>query len=158
MQNLIPVITAFFDEDKKVIVEAVGNSMRPLIRHKKDGIILEKYVGQSLAVGDMAFYKRKNGRYVLHRIVGITEDNSFIMLGDNQTKAETEAGIKSEQIIAVPTAVIRGKKTVLVTSKGYKRYARLWSKSGFFRNLNIMLFKFKIVLARIIANKRMTAE
>ncbi len=154
MEELFPVISSFFDEDKKVIITAVGNSMRPLLRHKKDGIVLEKYEGQPLQTGDMVFYKRESGRYVLHRIVGIDEGGSFTMLGDHQTEAEK--GIRKEQVLAVPTAVIRGKKTIPLASKGYQRYAKFWTKSVFFRKLNIKLFGLKIKIFRIITGKKVT--
>ena len=154
MEELFPVISSFFDEDKKVIITAVGNSMRPLLRHKKDGIVLEKYKGQPLQTGDMAFYKRETGRYVLHRIVGIDENGSFTMLGDHQTEAEK--GIREEQILALPTAIIRGKRTISLTSKGYQRYARFWSKSVFFRKLNIKLFLLKVKIFRIITGNKVT--
>ena len=156
MEALIPVICSFFDEGKKVIIGAVGNSMRPLIRHKKDSIILEKYSGSALGIGDMAFYKRENGQYVLHRIVGIADDDSYIMMGDNQTVAET--GITKQQIIAIPTAVIRGNKTVSVNLNRYRRYASFWAKSVFFRKLNIKLFALKIKIYRIFSGKKVSVD
>ena len=154
MEELFPVISSFFDEDKKVIITAVGNSMRPLLRHKKDGIVLEKYKGQPLKTGDMAFYRRETGRYVLHRIVGIDQDGSFTMLGDHQTEAEK--GISKEQILALPTAIIRGKRIIPLTSRGYQRYAGFWSKSVFFRKINIKLFLLKIKISRIITGNKET--
>ena len=148
MEVLIPAIISFFDEDKKVIITAVGNSMRPLIRHKKDGIILEKYTGQSLCIGDMIFYRRKCGRYVLHRIMDIDSNNNFTMLGDNQIITET--GINRDQIVAIPIAIIRGKKTISVSSKFYKLYTRIYVKSAFLRILHIKLFAYKNKLYRAI--------
>ena len=152
----MPVIDSFFKEDKKVIITAVGNSMRPLIRHSKDGIVLEEYKGQKLQVGDMAFYKRDSSRYVLHRIVAVEENGSFTMLGDNQTLIEE--GIRPDQIIALPYAVIRGNKTILMKSAGYKRYAGFWAKSKVIRRFNIFLFELKIKIARIIKGKKVSAE
>ena len=156
MQALVPLVDSFFEENKKVIITAVGNSMRPLIRHSKDGIILERYKGHKLSCGDMVFYKRDNNRYVLHRIVDIDDNGNFTMLGDNQT--EKEAGIRPDQIFAVPTAVIRGNKTVSVKSAGYKCYAKFWTKSKVFRRLSIFLFEQKIKIARIIKGKKVSAE
>ena len=156
MESLVPVICSFFDEGKKVIIAAVGNSMRPLIRHKKDSIILEKYSGTQLSVGDMAFYRRENGQYVMHRIVKVDENGSYTMLGDNLTIFEE--GIEAEQIIALPTAVIRGTKIIPLTSKRYLRYAKFWAKSVFFRRLSIKLFAIKIKLFRIITGIKVTVE
>ena len=152
METLLPVICDFLNEGKKVIIEAVGNSMHPMIRHKKDSIILKKYDGEELKVSDMAFYKRESGRYVLHRIVDITEDNTYVMLGDNQTTEKEK--VTADQIIAVPTTIIRGKKTIPIASKKCRRYSKFWAKSVFFRKLSIKLFGLKIKLFRIIFGKK----
>ncbi|MBQ5910417.1 MAG: S24/S26 family peptidase [Clostridia bacterium] len=141
MEELVPVMTSFFAEGKKVMVTAVGNSMLPLIRNRKDSIVLTAYEGSQLNIGDMVFYKRKDGKYVLHRIVDVAQDGSFIILGDNQTV--TEKGIKKDQIIALPTAIIRGKKTVSVTSGEYLRYKKIWTRSVVLRKLHEKYFNLK---------------
>ena len=151
MEELVPVMTSFFAEGKKVIVTAVGNSMLPLIRNRKDAIILTAYEGSQLNIGDMVFYKRKDGKYVLHRIVDVAQDGSFIILGDNQTVIEK--GIKKDQIIAVPTAIIRGKKTVSVTSGEYLRYKKIWTHSVVLRKLHIKSFNLKNRIVRKIKRR-----
>lgn len=148
VQELVPVMLDLFAKGKKVIISATGNSMAPLIRNKKDSIVLSAYKGENLGVGDMVFYKRKNGRYVLHRIVDIASDGKFIMLGDNQIKMEETVDIK--QIVALPVAVIRGEKEVSLTSDGYKLYTKLWKKKSLIRIAYIKLFAFKIKLSRLI--------
>lgn len=148
MEELVPIMNSFFAEGKKVMVTAVGNSMLPLIRNQKDAVILKGYNGDELNVGDMVFFKRKDGKYVLHRIVDICEDGSFIIQGDNQLT--TDSGVKKEQIIAVPTAVIRGKKTVSVHSKKYLRYKKIWTHSRILRKLSIISFGLKGTVKRRI--------
>ena len=148
MEELIPLISSFFDEGKNVIITAVGNSMAPLIRNQKDGIVLTAYKGQTLAIGDMAFFKRSDGNFVLHRIVDIAEDGSLTMLGDNQLSLET--GIKPQQVLALPIAIIRGKKTLDLSSKKYRKYSKFWTKSVFFRRVHIKLFSIKTRLSKLI--------
>lgn len=148
VEELVPVMLDLFAKGKKVIISATGNSMAPLIRNKKDSIVLSAYKDENLGVGDMVFYKRKNGRYVLHRIVDIASDGKFIMLGDNQIKMEETVDIK--QIVALPVAVIRGEKEVSLTSDGYKLYTKLWKKKSLIRIAYIKLFAFKIKLSRLI--------
>lgn len=148
LEDIMPVIISFFDEGKDVIISAVGNSMCPLIRHQKDAVVLTRYGGTELNIGDMVFYRRTNGRYILHRIVGIEKDGSFILLGDNQTMLEK--GITKEQVVAVPKAIIRGNKTISVDSKGYKFYAGFWAKSRLVRKLCIVLFEFRIWLSKAV--------
>lgn len=148
MEDFIPVITSFFDEGKNVIITGVGNSMMPLIRHKKDGIVLSAYKNQALKVGDMVFYRREDNRYVLHRITQISDDGSITTLGDNQLSVEN--GISYGQVIALATAIIRGKKRVEVTSKGYGLYLKLWTKSMFLRKIYIGLAHLKTRLYGLI--------
>lgn len=138
MHQLAPIICEFLARGKNVIVPAKGNSMRPLLRNRKDSIVLTAYKGEPLFVGDAVFYKRSNGGYVLHRIVSLHENGSFTLMGDNQ--CQSESGITAEQIIAVPIAFIRGEKKILCSSVGYKRYVNFWTGSTFFRKLHMKLF------------------
>ncbi len=148
VEELVPVMLDFFAEGKKVIMSATGNSMAPLIRNRKDSIVLAAYNGESLGVGDIIFYKRNDSRYVLHRIVDIASDKKFITLGDNQTKGEETVDIN--QIIALPVSVIRGEKEFCLNSKGYRFYTKLWAKSSFFRWAHVKLFVLRIKLSRLI--------
>ncbi len=151
IEQLVPVINSFFDDGKDVIISAAGNSMYPLIRNYKDAIVLTAYKGQPLHIGDMIFYKRKSGQYVLHRIVGV-EDNGFVLLGDNQT--QQEKGITKEQVIAIPTAIVRGKKIISVNSKGYSLYKKMWTKSKVLRRVGICFFGFRIWLSKRLKNNK----
>lgn len=148
VEELVPVMLDLFAEGKKVIISATGNSMAPFIRNRRDSIVLAAYKGEKLGVGDIVFYKRKNGRYVLHRIVDIVSDKEFITLGDNQIKMEETVEIK--QIVALPTAVIRGEREVSLTSNSYKLYKKLWSKKSVLRWICVKLFIFRIKLSRLI--------
>ena len=141
IDDLAPVITSLLAEGKKVIVSAAGNSMYPLIRNQKDAIVLTAYKGESVSIGDMIFYKRTNGQYVLHRVVAI-ENGEFTLMGDNQTLQEK--GITNQQIIALPIAVIRGKKTIDINSKGYLLYKKAWTKTNIFRKAGIGFFNLRI--------------
>ena len=45
-----------------------GTSMLPLIVQDRDSVTLTK--AERFVVGDIAFYQRPGGEYVLHRIIG----------------------------------------------------------------------------------------
>lgn len=89
-----------------------GISMLPLIREDRDQVILsalpekpEKY--------QIILYKRKNGAFVLHRIVGISKKGSqetYTMRGDHQY--QNEYGIAKEQMIGVVSWIVKAGKTV----------------------------------------------
>ena len=90
-----------------VSIIASGTSMEPFIRDKKDKITLRKHQGK-LKKGDVPFYKRKNGQFVLHRIIGVDE-NGYILRGDNQWVKEYD--VKDEDVIAVLVSVEKNGKT-----------------------------------------------
>lgn len=101
------VITEVLENDSQVTLTASGTSMEPLIHNGKDNVVLKKPDGK-FRKGDIVFYKRGNGKLVLHRIVG-KDENGYIMCGDNQWVKEK--GIDGSQIIAVLDSIEKdGKK------------------------------------------------
>lgn len=144
-EDLVPVMLDFLAEGKKVIISAAGNSMAPLIRNGRDSIVIMGYRGETLSIGDIIFYKRRDGRYVLHRIVDKTSNGCFITLGDNQTNGEEI--VNPKDIIALPVSVIRDKKELSLNSKRHRFYTRLWGKKSFLRWSHIQFFKFRIKLS-----------
>ena len=99
-----------------------GRSMRPLIREGRDSVILSPVVGR-LKKYDIPFYRRPDGIYVLHRVVGFDGDG-YILCGDNQFVLEH--GITDENIIAVVTAIRRGGRLINLNGPLYRTYVVLW--------------------------------
>ncbi len=141
MQELAPIICEFLEQGKKVKILAKGNSMLPLLRNMKDKIVLTAARGDDCSVGDAVFYRRATGHYVLHRIVGIGDDGSFILMGDGQSEAET--GIKACQILAKPVEFYRGSRCISCSSLGYRIYSKIWTKAVFLRSLQRLFYKLK---------------
>ena len=75
----------------------VGGSMSPYLVSGRDHVFLCPLRGERLRVGDICLYRRENGAYILHRIVG-KKNGTFTFAGDAQT--EREYGIRREQILA----------------------------------------------------------
>lgn len=101
----------------------VGVSMFPMLRNRRDTIIIMPYEGR-LKKYDVPLYKRGSD-YILHRIVEVRPD-SYVICGDNCI--QKEYGIKDEQILGVLTGFYRGSKKIDMNSFGYKAYARIWCK------------------------------
>ncbi len=101
-----PVIREVVSSGGDVAIIASGTSMEPFIRDKKDKITLRKPQG-SLKKGDVPFYKRKNGQFVLHRIIG-RDENGYILRGDNQWVKEY--GVKDGDVLAVLVSVEKNGK------------------------------------------------
>lgn len=69
---------AFLNEGREVVIRAKGNSMLPFIHGDRDSVVLKKC--DEFAVGDIVLV-RLPGRYVMHRIISISQD-IFVMMGD----------------------------------------------------------------------------
>lgn len=96
-----------------------GTSMMPLLRNRQDTVVLVK-AKTPLKRFDIPLYKRKDGQFVLHRVISI-DKNGYVLCGDNQIIKET--GIKDGDVIAVVSKIIRNGKTIdLNKSISYKVY------------------------------------
>ena len=101
-----------------------GVSMMPLLRQGKDLMVIRARGSERLGRWDAVLFKRRNGQYVLHRILKIREKD-YVICGDNCWRREY--GITDEQILGVLTAVVRGgQKTIRVTDLRYRCYVWLW--------------------------------
>lgn len=99
----------------------VGDSMKPMLRNRKDTIILKPVTGV-LKKYDLPLYLRSNGEYVLHRIVG-RRGEGYITRGDNCLWKEE---VSQEWILGVVTEFYRGEKHYFVTDWKYRLYVHLW--------------------------------
>ncbi len=100
-----------------------GTSMLPLIVEKRDSVVLKRDKS-GLARHDIAFYRRRNGQFVLHRVMKISNDGTYVMCGDNQTVFEK--GITQEQIIGYVSAIYQGDFKLDFSSFKYKAYMFFW--------------------------------
>lgn len=113
-------------EGKEVSMRIWGVSMTPFLGHDRDTIFFEK-PDRPLKAGDMVFYQRENGQFVMHRIMKVKKDGYYIT-GDAQTFLE--GPISEKQIFARITKAMR--KGKLITDgdfwwdffKGPWRYVR----------------------------------
>lgn len=106
-----------------------GTSMYPMIREGRDMVLLTS-IPARLKKYQAVLYKRENGAFVLHRIVGIS-DNSYTMRGDNQFVLEH--GIKKEQMIGLVCAIENEKQKIDTQQFGYRCKIVIWVKSTWIR-------------------------
>ena len=97
--------------DGRLVYTNIGDSMWPLIREGRDLLVIERPTGR-LGRYDVPLYRRDNGKYVLHRILKV-RDNDYVLCGDNRWHRET--GITDRHILGVLTAVIRDGKELSIT-------------------------------------------
>ena len=110
-------------EEGLFVSTTVGVSMFPMLRNRRDTIIVMPYEGR-LKKYDVPLYKRGSD-YILHRIIEVLPD-SYVICGDNCI--QKEYGITDEQILGVLTGFYRGSKQIDMDSWGYKLYVRVWCK------------------------------
>ena len=142
MEELMPLIQEVLDTGKSVSFSPMGTSMLPMLRQGIDTVTLSPVTGP-LRRFDLPLYRRDSGKYVLHRIIAVGE--TYTCMGDNQFVPEP--GLRHDQMIAVVTAFSRGRRTIPVTSAGYRLYCRLWVASVPLRKF---LIRVKNRLARIL--------
>ena len=104
-------------EEGLFVSTTVGVSMFPMLRNRRDTIIVMPYEGR-LKKYDVPLYKRGSD-YILHRIIEVLPD-SYVICGDNCI--QKEYGITDEQILGVLTGFYRGSKQIDMDSWGYTLY------------------------------------
>lgn len=143
------IIIETLDMGKAFKINPNGISMEPLIHQGRDSVYIKKPEGR-LKKYDIAFFKRKNGEYVLHRVVKVKPD-SYIFCGDNQWLLEK--GITDSQIIGVVTKLEINGKTVTPDDADYIEYVRKRVGSRVRRNFFTIFCNFfkkiKIKLKRL---------
>ncbi len=134
----MPLIREQLNKGQTVRFSPRGTSMLPLLRHGKDSVELSP-LPEKLKKYDIIFYQRPNGHYVLHRIIGIANDQ-YTCMGDHQYVSEP--GITHESVIAIVSGIYRGNRHYTASSLLYRIYSRCWVHSRFLRALLVRIAGF----------------
>lgn len=118
----IGMLKGLVEEGKEVSIIVTGSSMNPFLIHQRDTVFFRR-PDRPLRRGDIVFYQRDNGQYVLHRIVRVRGD-MFDIIGDAQT--EIEFGVRREQIFALITKVKRKGKLIRPGDFWWMFFERVW--------------------------------
>ena len=130
LEDIMPLIREELHNGKSVRIYPRGTSMLPMLREGKDSVVLSK-ISEPLRKYDVVLYQRKNGQYVLHRLVKTRKE--YVFLGDNQF--EHEYGVEYGQMIARVSSFYRETKEINVNNVCYKIYCHLWYGSRAIRRL-----------------------
>lgn len=106
--------------DGVYVSTTVGTSMWPMLRNRSDTIVVRPPAGR-LRRYDVALY-RSDGKYVLHRVVGVRPD-SYDIIGDNCLSVER---VSDSQVIGVLSEFYRGDCHVDMAGLPYVAYSRCW--------------------------------
>ncbi|CAK7059955.1 MAG: hypothetical protein DELT_01388 [Desulfovibrio sp.] len=99
-----------------------GTSMLPLLRNGLDAVSIRRISGPPKR-GEVVLYRRGNGVFVLHRVVGRNEAG-YILRGDNESGLET--GVREEDILGVLEGFFRKEHYISCDSLLYRAFSKLW--------------------------------
>lgn len=107
----------------KLIYTNVGDSMMPLLRQRRDLLIIEPRPEGRCKKYDVVLYRRPSGQYVLHRILKVRKKD-YVICGDNRRCREF--GVPDEWIFGILTGVVRDGQQIDLNSFRYRCYVHLW--------------------------------
>lgn len=102
----------------------VGRSMMPLLRQRRDILIIDPKPAGRLKKYDVPLYKRGK-KYILHRIVEVT-DTGYVIIGDNNTFFEYD--VTDDMILGVLTGFVRNDPAGIEKLMFWKRDRRMKGK------------------------------
>lgn len=109
--------------DGVLVYKTRGVSMRPLFRENRDLVTIRPYRGGGLQKYDVPLYRRSDGRFLLHRVIGV-QNGAYVIRGDNTFEKEF---VPESRVVGVLTEFRRKGKRHTVEESGYRTYARLWN-------------------------------
>lgn len=142
LAEMSPLINEILLSDGEIVFTVTGNSMAPMLRHRRDKVCLIKAPDQPLHKYDLPLFVRPNGKYVLHRIIGVFDDG-YMVIGDNQLTREYP--VLHSQVIGIVKAFWRNDKYISCNNPWYRAYCRLWTLlfplRWFYLIFNALLFR-----------------
>lgn len=120
----VTMLKGLIEEGHEVNIVVAGFSMTPFLCNERDYVHL-KAPDRKLKVGDIVFFQRPSGQYILHRICRIKKDGYYIV-GDAQT--QIEGPVSREQIFAVATAANRKGKMIGHGDFWWDFFEKVWPR------------------------------
>lgn len=119
--DFIAVMNEAFSRGQQIKFTPTGRSMLPMLDGVTDTVTFDKKPAH-LHKYDVAFYQRPNGQLVLHRVIDIADDGSYVFSGDGQYYYEY--GIIDENILALMVAFTHKGVEHSVSDTSYRLYIR----------------------------------
>jgi len=137
-----PLMEEQINSGKAVKFTPGGTSMLPLIHPEVDSVLIKKAPAK-LKKYDLPLYRRKDGDFVLHRVIKVNND-SYVMRGDNQNWHEP--GVKHEQILALAIGMYKNDEYISFSGVKYWIYTR---KRNVRQHLSRIKSKLKKTLKKV---------
>lgn len=137
-REYVSMLRELTEEGKEVSMMIAGSSMAPFLIHERDSICFRK-PDRELRKGDMVFYQRDSGQYVMHRIWKVKPEGYYIV-GDAQK--EIEGPVKRQQIFALITKVRRKGKWIVPGDFWWEFFEHVWIRIIPIRRVIVRLYGF----------------
>lgn len=133
LEEALPLIEATLNAGAAFRFFHRGTSMLPMLVEGRDSVSIVAPDVRAPKVGEVIFYRRKNGAFVLHRAVRKAKDGSFICCGDNQSILER--GVLRESIIGVLDGYYKDGCWISADDAEYQKYVKKRMRSIWLRYL-----------------------
>ena len=119
----LPVLIDLIGRGESVTVTVTGSSMTPFLVHGRDQIRFRRPDGP-LRRGDLAFFRRDTGSYVMHRVARVDAQGRCYLVGDGQQAVE--GPIRPDQIFGLVTEVCRKGRWIGPEDRCWRFFAGPW--------------------------------
>lgn len=130
-KEYVGMLRELVEEGREVTLLISGGSMTPFLVNHRDTIWF-KAPDRELRRGDMVFYQRADGRFIMHRIYAVKADG-YYMVGDAQWIIE--GPLQRGQIFALITQAQRKGKMIGPGSFWWEFFEHVWIRMVPFRRL-----------------------
>ena len=135
-KEYVSTLRELVEEGREVGMRVEGSSMVPFLVHERDYIFFKK-PDRDLKKGDMVFYQRRNGQFVMHRICRV-DNGAYYIVGDAHTVIE--GPVERNQIFAYITKV---KRKGIIIEKGdfcWFFFEKIWINMISLRKISMKLY------------------
>lgn len=136
-KEYVSALRELTEEGKEVSMLIAGGSMAPFLCHGRDYIYFKK-PDRELRRGDMVFYERDGGQFVMHRIWKVKPEG-FYIVGDAQI--DIEGPVRRNQIFAVITKVQRKGKWIEPGDFWWEFFEKVWIRCVSVRPVIVKLYR-----------------
>ncbi len=129
VELLLPFLKEMIAAGKSVNMTVTGNSMMPLLRDRRDSVVLVK--PEKIKRFDIVLYIDLEDKVILHRIVKCGP-SGYMIVGDNQL--ELDGPISPDRIVATVTGFNRNGRYFSCKKWWVRLYAWFWGYGRPVRN------------------------
>ena len=149
-KEYVSVLRELVEDGREVSLLVSGSSMSPFLAHQRDYIYFKK-PDRELRKGEMVFYQRRSGQFVMHRIWKVKNEKDY-MVGDAQQ--EIEGPLERDQIFAIITKVQRKGKWIEPGDFWWEFFEKVWINIVPVRRVLVKMYGVVYKLKSWIRNKR----